>query len=103
MGRAARAVRSRLENEVRRLVSRARHRSVLITGSLTDTAPASNSLVTYNLFNAASCFTKLSILATFYRLLGPSRRRMKMFVRVFAGAIAFQSALFCIMLFLQCR
>lgn len=55
------------------------------------------------MFNFASCFTKLSILATFYRLLGPSRRGMKIVVRVLAGVIAFQSILFCIALFIQCR
>ena len=61
------------------------------------------SLATYTLFTVASCFTKLSILATFYRLLGPSDRRMKIFVRLFAGVIAFQSTVFCIALFVQCR
>ncbi|KAK8855978.1 integral membrane protein [Apiospora arundinis] len=60
-------------------------------------------MIAVNLFNFASCFTKLSILSTLYRLLGASRPHLKRFVAVCGGLISLNSIIFCLVVVLQCR
>ncbi|KAK8100517.1 uncharacterized protein PG998_008085 [Apiospora kogelbergensis] len=59
-------------------------------------------LVAANLFNFGSCFTKLSILSTLYRLIGASRPHLKRFVAVCGALISLNSVIFCLVVVLQC-
>ncbi|KAK8012264.1 hypothetical protein PG991_009639 [Apiospora marii] len=60
-------------------------------------------MIAVNLFNFASGFTKLSILATLWRLLGTSRPRLKVFVAVCGVLISLNSVIFCLVVVFQCR
>ncbi|KAK8058879.1 hypothetical protein PG994_009327 [Apiospora phragmitis] len=62
-----------------------------------------HSMIAVNLFNFASCFTKLSILSNLWRLLGASRSQLKIFVTVCGVLISLNSVIFCLVVIFQCR